>query len=143
MTTLTHLIRDNGLLFVLLSVLLEQAGVPIPAYPVLLVTGAMAAQGEFPVAALLATAVLACLVADSAWYAAGARYGRRILRGLCRLSLSPDGCVRQTDALFARFGAPSLMLAKFVPGFATIATAVHLSREHGPMSKGGLNVIPS
>ena len=40
---------------------------------------------------------------------------------LCRLSLSPDPCVRQTENVFARWGAGSLVFAKFVPGLSTIA----------------------
>jgi rhodanese-related sulfurtransferase len=43
---------------------------------------------------------------------------------VCRVSLAPDSCVRQTESLFARWGAASLLVAKFVPGFATIATAL-------------------
>jgi hypothetical protein len=43
---------------------------------------------------------------------------------LCRISISPDSCVRQTETRFVRWGAPSLVLAKFVPGFATVAPPV-------------------
>lgn len=124
MALLLELITQYGLLFVFLCVLIEQAGAPIPAYPVLLVTGSLAAQGQFAWPSLLATAVVACLLADSLWYAAGQRVGTRMLRLLCRISLSPDGCVRQTESIFARWGAPSLMLAKFVPGFASVATVM-------------------
>lgn len=124
MALLLDLISQYGLVFIFFCVLVEQAGAPIPAYPVLLVTGALAARGEFALPALLTTAVIACLIADSAWYAAGQRVGTRVLRLLCRISLSPESCVRQTESLFARWGAPSLMVAKFVPGFASVATAM-------------------
>ena len=124
MALLLDLISQYGLLFLFVCILVEQAGAPIPAYPALLVTGALAERGEFHIGALLATAVLACLIADSGWYAAGRRFGGRVLRSLCRISLSPDGCVRQTESIFTRWGAPSLMLAKFVPGFASVATAM-------------------
>lgn len=124
METLLQLITVYGLWFVFLNVLIEQLGAPLPAYPVLMVTGALAARGEFHVAALLATAVGACLIADAVWFAIGGWMGRRVLRQLCRISLSPDGCVRQTESVFIRFGAASLMVAKFVPGFATVATAL-------------------
>jgi len=124
MTVLIELITRYGVLFLFAWVLVEQAGVPLPAYPALLVAGSLAAAGQASVLALLASAVAACLVADSLWYLAGRRYGSRVLRLLCRLSLSADGCVRQTEAIFSRWGAPSLLLAKFVPGFATVATAM-------------------
>jgi rhodanese-related sulfurtransferase len=43
---------------------------------------------------------------------------------MCRLSLSPDSCVRQTENIYERWGAPSLVVAKFVPGFAAVATSM-------------------
>jgi len=54
----------------------------------------------------------------------GRRVGGPVLRTLCRISLSPDSCVRQTEAIFTRWGAQSLMVAKFIPGFASVATAM-------------------
>jgi len=122
--TLIRLIAEYGLLVVFVNILVQQLGAPLPGYPMLMITGALAARGELNVLALLGTAVTACLIADSVWYAIGAHSGRRVLRTLCRISLSPDGCVRQTESIFTRFGAPSLLLAKFIPGFASVATAL-------------------
>ena len=124
MDVLIRLISEYGLLFVFVNILVEQLGVPLPAYPVLMITGALAARGQLNVFELLGTAVIACLLADSVWYVIGQWMGRRVLRILCRISLSPDGCVRQTESIFTRFGASSLVLAKFVPGFASVATAL-------------------
>jgi len=122
--TLIRLIAEYGLLAVFVNILVQQLGAPVPGYPLLMVTGALAARGELDVLALLGTAGLACVIADSVWYAIGRRAGRRVLRTLCRISLSPDGCVRQTESIYTRFGAPSLLVAKFVPGFASVATAL-------------------
>jgi len=96
----------------------------VPAYPTLIVTGALAARGNYSLAALLGTAVGASLIADLAWYSVGRRVGGPVLRTLCRISLSPDSCVRQTESIFTRWGAQSLMVAKFIPGFASVATAM-------------------
>ena len=124
MDLLLRLIAEYGLLLVFAAVLVEQLGVPLPAYPLLMLTSALAARGEFNVVALLGTAVVACLIADTVWYQIGGALGRRVLRVLCQISLSPDGCVRQTESVFTRFGPASLMVAKFVPGFASVATAL-------------------
>ena len=124
MDTLIRLIAEYGLLFLFVNILVQQLGAPVPGYPLLMVTGALAARGELNLPALLGTAVVACLIADSIWYAIGRRAGRRVLRTLCRISLSPDGCVRQTESIYTRFGPPSLLVAKFVPGFASVATAL-------------------
>src|SRR6202795_1640037 len=79
-----------------------------------------------PAGALAAakSVVAAALVADTGWYLAGRKFGIRILALLCRMSLSPDSCVRQTESIFERFGATSMVFAKFVPGFASVATAL-------------------
>ncbi len=124
MSYLFHLIEQYGLLLVFLNVLAEQLGAPIPAYPTLLITGALVAHGDYSAPMLLLTAVGAALIADLAWFLMGRRYGRKVLATLCRISLSPDSCVRQTESIYARWGAPSLLLAKFIPGFASVASAL-------------------
>lgn len=124
MQLLLSLIEQYGLWLVFGAVLVEQLGVPLPAYPVLIVTGAVSARGDYSATSVIAVAVIACVIADLVWYRAGARLGRRVLRLMCRISLSPDSCVRSTEAIYERWGAPSLMVAKFVPGFAAVATAM-------------------
>ncbi len=123
---LLSLIAHYGLWLVFANVLLLQLGLPLPAWPTLMVVGASshANANATSTAAVVGVAVLACLIADAAWYAAGARYGRKVLRLMCRLSLSPDTCVRQTETLYERWGAPSLMVAKFIPGFGAVATSM-------------------
>jgi membrane protein DedA with SNARE-associated domain/rhodanese-related sulfurtransferase len=98
--------------------------VPVPAYPTLIVAGAYLTLGEGRVLALVAVGALAAVIADTLWYLAGRRYGTRVLQTLCKISLSPDSCVRQTETIFERFGPGSMVFAKFVPGFASVATAL-------------------
>src|SRR5450432_2702124 len=124
MNFLVMMIQQYGVGFVFVNVLLLQAGVPVPAYPALMVAGAYAAMGGRPLWQLVVVGIVAALVADTGWYLAGRRFGLRILGTLCRVSLSPDSCVRQTESIFQRFGATSMLFAKFVPGFASVATAL-------------------
>jgi membrane protein DedA with SNARE-associated domain/rhodanese-related sulfurtransferase len=124
MSHLIAMIQQYGLGFVFLNVLALQAGLPVPAYPTLIVAGAYAASGGSPLWALIGVGIAAALIADTAWYAAGRTYGMRILKTLCRVSLSQDSCVRQTETIFQRFGPASMLFAKFVPGFASVATAL-------------------
>ncbi len=121
---LVDLIREYGLGVVFLNVLIEQLGAPIPAYPVLVVTGAVAGDDWQHGARIVLLAVAAALIADLLWYQAGKSYGHRVLGRICRISLSPDACIRQTESLYGRWGPKSLLIAKFVPGFASIASAL-------------------
>jgi len=110
-----------GLAVVAFNVLLNQIGLPVPAVPTLVLAGAIAANGQLPLGQLFLAAVGACVVADCAWYGIGQKYGIRVLKTLCRISLEPDSCVSETESQFDRWGVNSLVIAKFVPGWATIA----------------------
>ena len=121
MEQLIELIVRYGVLAVFANVLIEQIGLPVPALPTLLLAGALAAEGKLSAPWALAAALLAATIADSAWFFLGRRLGRRVLRTVCRLSLSPESCVRQTEGVFERYGLASLALAKFIPGYSTLA----------------------
>lgn len=115
------LLTRHGLSLVFVNVLLTQSGVPVPSMPMLVIAGAFVAQGKLSLAALMLATVVASLIGDTLWYMAGRHYGYRILRTLCRVAIEPDSCVKQTENIFERWGAPSLMVAKYVPGFSTVA----------------------
>lgn len=122
MENISSLFSQHGLLAVFVSVLVEQLGAPVPALPFLLLAGvASASDGVFAVKAL-AVATLASMLADSLWFYAGRRFGHRVLTLLCRISISPDSCVRQSELSFARRGVATLVVAKFIPGLSTLAS---------------------
>jgi membrane protein DedA with SNARE-associated domain len=121
MAALTQYVLTYGLPLVFVIVLLEQLGAPIPAIPVLVVAGALSMDRDFSVWEVLLVAIVASLIADTVWFLLGRAQGHRILKTLCKISLSPDSCVRQTESVFERWGMPSLLVAKFIPGFSTVA----------------------
>jgi len=110
-----------GYLLVFVWVLGEQAGLPLPAAPLLMACGALAGQRQLSLPLTILAAALGSLVSDTAWYYIGKRRGITVLRLLCKIALEPDTCVRQTEAKFARFGPRTLLFAKFVPGLNTAA----------------------
>ena len=118
---LISLISQYGLAIVFVNVLLEQIGLPLPAIPTLVVAGALAADGKLSAPVLFVVALAACLIADITWYVAGRRYGNGVMKMLCRISLTPDSCVSETQSRFERWGTNALLIAKFVPGLAIIA----------------------
>lgn len=124
MEHMISLLAQYGLLLVFGNVLLAQAGVPLPALPMLIVAGALVRDGQLSLPLVLLVAVAASLLGDLPWYAAGRMAGYRVLRVLCRISIEPDSCVKQTETTFERWGAPSLLVAKFVPGFSTVAPPI-------------------
>lgn len=93
----------------------------MPALPLLLAAGALARGGHVEYSMVVGLSIVACLLSDVIWYEIGRRRGGGVLRWLCRISLEPDSCVRTTENVFARHGAPALIVAKFVPGLNTVA----------------------
>ena len=112
---------DYRILVITLNVLANQLGIPVPVIPTLIVAGTLVAQGTISPVALFVSTILACVVADGVWFAAGRIYGNGVMKLLCRISLTPDSCVSDTQARFARWGANVLLVAKFVPGLSLVA----------------------
>ena len=113
-----------GVPLVGINVLLQQLGLPIPAVPTLMLAGALVADGRLSGGGVFAIAVAAVVFADTLWFWAGRHFGYPVLRLLCRVSLSPDSCVRQTEGIFERWGFYSVVASKFVPGFSIVAPPV-------------------
>lgn len=121
MTQLVELLQTHGYALVLAAVLIEQIGVPLPAFPVLVVAGALVADGTLSGPTVLALAVLAALAGDLVWFQFGRRFGGSVVGWLCRLPLTPDGCAADAGRVFDRFGLKALLVTRFVPGLAAVA----------------------
>ncbi|MCG2576192.1 VTT domain-containing protein [Dechloromonas sp. XY25] len=120
---ITQTLRQDAVTVVFFNVLLQQLGLPVPAVPTLLLAGSLAATSG-SLGQVLAAAVVASVLADWLWYWSGKVFGYRVLAGLCKLSINPSSCVSQTEARFIRWGISSLVVAKFIPGFSTVAPPI-------------------
>jgi len=107
-----------------LWVLVEQLGIPVPSIPLLLTAGTLSATHRVSAFSALLSVVAACIVSDSTWYALGRRYGSRVIRVLCKMSLEASTCVAKTEGYFTRRGAETLLFAKFVPGLSTVSAPI-------------------
>ena len=112
---------DHGASVLFWVIFVEQIGLPIPAFPLLIAAGALVGAGKMSLATALLVPVAASLPPDVAWYYVGRVKGVKVLGFLCRISLEPDSCVRSTENLFQHYGSRALLVAKFVPGFSTVA----------------------
>jgi membrane protein DedA with SNARE-associated domain/rhodanese-related sulfurtransferase len=124
MDLLLHVIEAYGLWVVFVCVLLDQGGLPVPSYPPMIATAALAVDNGNALWPILLVATLAALLADLLWFAGGRRFGASLLRLMCKLSLSADSCVGLTRRIYGRWGPPSLIVSKYVPGFAAVATTL-------------------
>ena len=127
-------VARHGYVLLFCWLLAEQAALPIPSIPLLLVSGALTRTGQLKLSSVLMCAFAACLIADNARFRLGRRYGARALQFISKMSIEPDSCVRRTENVFVKYGVRSLLLSKFIPGLNVVAaplaggTGVHFGR---------------
>ena len=114
-------LAKHGYLLLFAWVAAEQFGAPVPAVPILIAAGVLSATGQLSFTSALGLGIVACLIGDTAWYALGKWRGTTVLKFLCKMSLEPESCVRQSSSFISRHGARSLVVAKFIPGISTVA----------------------
>ena len=109
-----------GLTAVFLFTFLENTGLPIPAFPVLMLAGAYASTRHSTLLMVLVAAAGGALLADMIWYLVGRWKGKGVLTHLCRVSFNPDACLERAVDGFHRRMAATILSAKFLPGVNTI-----------------------
>ncbi|MGC1453401.1 MAG: DedA family protein [Candidatus Sulfotelmatobacter sp.] len=121
MNTIVHFVLKHGYSILFAALFAHQIGLPLPGPLFLLAAGALAATGKLGMVPALGLAVTACVLADWVWYEAGRQRGDKVLHLIHRLARDPDAHDRRAKEIFAKYGVPLLVLAKFVPGLDAIA----------------------
>jgi len=101
---------------ILLAVFANQLCLPVPAVLFLITAGALVGRGSLNFSIVVLLGVVGSLVADYGWFMAGRWGGFRVVRTLCAFSANGQHSAVRARTLFARWGLPGLVLAKFVPG---------------------------
>ena len=122
--SMPELLLRHGVLVLFVWAFVVQAGVPVPAIPMLLGAGVLSGSGQMHLALAVAAAMAATLGADVVWYALGRALGSRVLGTLCRFSLNPDSLVRDAKERFVAHRVRYVVLAKFLPGLNPLAAGL-------------------
>jgi membrane protein DedA with SNARE-associated domain len=121
MTEIIQFVARHGYLVIFFWLLAEQAALPVPSIPLMLVSGALARTGQLRLSSIFIYALAACLIADNMWFQIGRRFGGKALQFICKVSLEPDSCVRRTENSFVKYGLRLLLVSKFIPGLSAVA----------------------
>jgi membrane protein DedA with SNARE-associated domain/rhodanese-related sulfurtransferase len=116
-----QIISEHGYAVVGFVLFAAAAGLPVPTSVVLLGAGAAAAAGDLSLAVVLPLAWAAAVLGDTLLYFGGRYTGWWLLAGMCRLSINPEGCIFSSSAYFYKRGANTLLIAKWIPGLASMA----------------------
>ena len=132
MNAIFHFLLKHGYSTLFAAMFAHQIGLPIPGPLFLLAAGALAAAGKLSFLAVVALSIIACVSADFVWYEAGRRDGDKVLHFIHRFTRDPDFHDRRAKTVFAQYGLPLLLVAKFIPGVDAIAPPIagtsHTSR---------------
>ncbi|PYN23071.1 MAG: hypothetical protein DMD99_14915 [Candidatus Rokuibacteriota bacterium] len=124
--SLDDLIRWGGYL-VLFGIVFTETGLLVgfflPGDSLLITAGLVAAAGGLNVWWLNALLVVAAVTGDSVGYAIGARLGPRLFTRPKSLLFNPRH-IERTRAFYARHGAKTIVIARFVPIIRTFAPVV-------------------
>jgi len=105
------------------AAVVDATALPFPGRLLLVVTGAIAAQGEANVVLVIGLAAAGALIGDHLWYAIGRFTGRGPLRLVCRLAgTARRQCEQRSTDYYRRYGAAAIVLGRFVAGVRIATT---------------------
>jgi membrane protein DedA with SNARE-associated domain len=107
---------------VVVLLLLENAGVPVPGETVLLLASFLAyTEQDLRLGWIVAVATLAATVGDNIGYAIGNYGGRRVLKRYRDVFRISDETLARGERLFERYGSGTILFSRFVFGMRVIA----------------------
>lgn len=106
----------------LVGIVAENLGLPLPGEILVLLAAALANQAGLSLPSIIFVAALGAMLGDHGSYLIGRRGGRQLLNAYCHTTLCSRDCGLMAGRFFHRFGIWAVTLARFVPGLRTFAT---------------------
>jgi membrane protein DedA with SNARE-associated domain len=104
------------------ALLLENAGLPVPGETILLLASFLAfTERDLQLGWIILIATVAATVGDNLGYFAGQYGGRPLIERYRHLFLIGDRTIARGEKLFERYGAATILFARFVFGMRIIA----------------------
>jgi membrane protein DedA with SNARE-associated domain len=123
---LFEVLRDHfnthGYWTLAITLLLENAGIPLPGETMLLFASFLASQHhQLSLGLIIVVATAACTVGDNLGYWIGLHGGRPLLHRYQRFFRISDEKIANGEKMFERFGPATVFFARFVFGMRIIA----------------------
>lgn len=107
---------------VVIALLLENAGLPVPGETILLFASFLAfSEQELRLPYIILMGIVACTLGDNIGYAIGHRGGRPLLERYKHIFRIRDATIRYGEKLFRRHGPLTIFFARFIFGMRIIA----------------------
>jgi len=115
-------LAEHGYWTVGLALLLENAGLPLPGETILLLASFLAySENRLALPYIILVGVLAATLGDNLGFLVGFHGGQPLLARYSKtLRISPES-IAKGENLFARYGAATILVARFIAGLRVIA----------------------
>lgn len=110
-----------GYPIILVGVMLEDAGIPIPGETTLLVAGFLVSQGHLNLILVMIIGAVGAVLGDNVGYLLGRKFGRPFLERYGRFVLINARKLTLAEVFFARHGDKTVFFARFVSGLRELA----------------------
>ena len=116
LNSLSSPLEHFGLWAILLLVLVEDFGIPVPGETVLIAGAIFAGSGRLNIVAVGVVGFCAAVVGDNIGYAIGRFGGRRLVDRWGKYVFLTAERLEKAEAFFARHGAKIIAIARFIEG---------------------------
>ena len=125
-----HLIHVAGYPLVVLLVMSETSGVPVPGETALITASLLASKGDLDITAVIVLAAAAAIVGDNIGYLIGRKGGRWVLERPGRFHRERLRVIATGEPFFERHGPKAVFFGRFVLGLRVwaswLAGATHM-----------------
>jgi len=122
LAALQNYVVEYGYWAVAISLLLENAGIPVPGETILLLASFLAfSRQELQLPYIIVVAVCAATLGDNLGFAIGYRGGRPLLDRYQATFRIPTAAIERGERLFEQYGAITIFFARFIFGLRVIA----------------------
>jgi membrane protein DedA with SNARE-associated domain len=119
--TLANYFGAYGYWVIFFSVLIENAGIPVPSETVLLFAGFLAYQGHLRFIPVVAVAIAGATLGDNLGYWIGHAGGRRLVDKFLRRFPGVAQSFKRSEVLFSKYGRWGVFTGRFVTGLRMFA----------------------
>jgi membrane protein DedA with SNARE-associated domain/membrane-associated phospholipid phosphatase len=107
------LVSQYGYFIVVVTIMLECAGVPMPGETALIVAAAVAGTGKLDIRIVIAVATLAAIVGDNGGYWIGRYFGRSLIARFGKIIHLNEHRIKKIEGYFSRHGSKTVFFGRF------------------------------